>query len=94
MSSVEWTKEAMDLLTMPEYVHYFALLKLTGDAATNVKPKGRTVAALIKNFQEHLIDKLRNLTAFKSSTRDTIKEDALDVLEQVGDMPIGPECHI
>ncbi|KAJ2793813.1 hypothetical protein H4S07_006939, partial [Coemansia furcata] len=108
LSSVRWVKEArnfMDVLLVGQSgpTLYFALLgKLTGDAALHVqKSEAFDVNELVTNVlhayplhkhQERLLAKLRNNTAFKTSTRDTIRRDAERVLEDMAGIPSGPEA--
>ncbi|KAJ2838362.1 hypothetical protein FBU31_000935 [Coemansia sp. 'formosensis'] len=107
-SSVRWVKEArnfMDVLLAGQSgpTLYFALLgKLTGDATLHVlKSEAFDVNELVANVlhqyplhkhQERLLAKLRNNTAFKTSTRDTIRRDAERVLEDMAGIPSGPEA--
>ncbi|KAJ2458949.1 hypothetical protein GGF42_001757 [Coemansia sp. RSA 2424] len=108
MSSIAWTKKAHLYLEnlfdgAPVLMKYLVLLdRLTGEAKKEVEePKDLTAESLIINIverfpvrkhQEHLIEKLRTHVAFKDSTHSTLKRDALKLLDEIGDMPSGPEA--
>ncbi|KAJ1996623.1 hypothetical protein GGI06_006715 [Coemansia sp. S85] len=46
----------------------------------------------VYEFQERLLTKLRNHTAFEGSTRKTIKHNALKALDTIGDTVFGPKA--
>ncbi|KAJ2457966.1 hypothetical protein GGF42_002365 [Coemansia sp. RSA 2424] len=46
----------------------------------------------VRKHQERLIKKLRTHVAFKDSTHSTLKRDALKLLDEIGDVPSGPEA--
>ncbi|KAJ1925315.1 hypothetical protein GGI13_001187 [Coemansia sp. RSA 455] len=75
--------------------------KLTGKAAKAIQhPTERTLDNLFAvveaeypphHYQDRIMEELRDGTAFKSETRNTIVPKARKILEIIGDLPSGPE---
>ncbi|KAJ2075652.1 hypothetical protein GGH13_000465 [Coemansia sp. S155-1] len=107
LSSTMWTleirKELQEgLLGAPQFILYRLVhAKLTGTAAKVVQhPTERTLDNLfavveteypLHRYQDRIMEELRDGTAFKSETRDTIVPKARKILEIIGDLPSGPE---